>query len=419
MIEKEKEKETTPSPSSSSSSEAPPSSTMPTSEVSSSPETPLIVNKALEAFEAHDIERCVELLVPLGESTFIPGLMLLRTLRLSYPWVCTKHGLSASAEALTRRINEAPNESYAAMEDFLAAALPAASKAGAFLRASWLSFARGDAASAQPLYAEAAPAIPSAKVNMAAYIENALGDGPEAFRMYTDVAAADGHAMARYNRAVILLAGKYGVAADVPQALGTLEELAAAKLSAAQYTLGMWRLNNKVPGGLELLTGAAEQGHESAMLSLGQCYHTGKYGEIPRDPELAVSYYDAAAREGNAEAQYCLAVCYQEGFGVKEKDFCEAAILLHLAAQQGHAGAQVLLGVCYKTGKGVPVNHNMAAGLFEAAAKKGKTVAMCNLAMCYKTGKGVEKDEAKCRELFEKAAALGDMNAKRFLETMK
>lgn len=65
------------------------------------------------------------------------------------------------------------------------------------------------------------------------------------------------------------------------------------------------------------------------------------------------------------------------------------------------------------------MNHNMAAGLFEAAAKKGKTVAMCNLAMCYKTGKGVEKDEAKCRELFEKAAALGDMNAKRFLETMK
>ena len=392
----------------------------PPSSSSSSTEEPssLIVNKALEAFEAHDIERCVELLVPLEESAFIPGLMLLRTLRLSYPWVCAKHGLSASAEGLTRRINEAPNESYAAMEAFLSA-LPEASQGGAFLRASWLSFARGDAKGAQPLYAAAASAIPSAKVNMAAYIENALGDGAAAFRMYTDVAAADGHAMARYNRAVILLGGKYGVAPDVPRALEALEELAAAKLSVAQHTLAMWRLSNKVPGGRELLASAAEQGHEGAMLSLGQCYHTGRYDEIPRDPELAVSYYDAAAREGNAEAQYCLATCYQEGFGVKEKDFCEAAILLHLAAQQGHAGAQVLLGVCYKTGKGVPVNHNMAASLFEAAAKKGRTVAMCNLAMCYRTGKGVEKDEAKCRELFEKAAALGDMNAKRFLETMK
>lgn len=372
---------------------------------------------ALEAFEAHEIEKCTGLLVPLAESTFIPALMLLRTLRLSYPQVCAQQGLSASAECLTRRVNEAPDDSYAAMEEFLAG-LPAASKAGAFLRASWLSFARGDAAGAQPLYAEAASAIPAAKVNMAAYIENSGGDGAEAFRMYTEAADADGHAMARYNRAVILLNGRYGVPTDVPQALKTLEELAVVGLSEAQYTLGMWRLNNKVGGGSELLTRAAEQGHERAMLSLAQCYHTGKYEEIAKDPEMAVKYYDSAAREGNAEAQYYLATCYQEGFGVKEKDFCEAAILLHLAAQQGHAGAQLQLGICYKTGKGVPVNHTTAANLFEAAAEKGKTVAMCNLAMCYKTGKGVEKSEEKCRELFEKAAAMGDVNAKRFLDTM-
>lgn len=378
-----------------------------------------VVIEALGAFEAHEIDKCVDLLTPLVESTFIPALMLLRTLRLSYPQICVEHGLLASAESITRRVNEAPDDSYATMEEFLTG-LPAESKSGVFLRASWLSFARGDAKSAHTLYSEVASTIPSAKVNVAAYIENNSDNGAEAFRMYTEVTEADGHAMAQYNRAIILMNGKYGIVADVPQSLKILEDLAGAKLSVAQYTLGMWKLNNKVPGGLELLKNAAEQGHERAMLTLGECYHTGKYGdEIPKNPEMAVKYYDSAAREGNADAQYYLATCYQEGFGVKEQDLCEAAILLHLAAEQGHAGAQLQLGICYKTGKGVPVNHTTAAKLFEAAAEKGKTVAMCNLAMCYKSGKGVEKSEVKCRELFEKAAALGDVNAKRFLETMK
>lgn len=378
-----------------------------------------VMAAALSAFEAHDIPGCAKALAPYVGSRCIPALMLLRTLRLSYPRVCAAQGIAASAEELTRQVNEAPDEAYAAMESFLER-LPAGSKAGAFLRASWLSFARGNAEAAQPLYAEAAEAIPSAKVNMAAYMENSCGDGAAAFRLYSEAAAADGHAMAQNNRALILLHGKYGVTQDVPEAVRVLHDLADAGLSEAQYVLGLWILDNESAArGVELLKRAAEQGHERAMLRLAQCYHTGRGSEVKQDPALAVRYYDLAAREGNAEAQYCLACCYQEGFGVPEKDSCEAAVLLHLAVQQGHPGALLNLGICYKTGKGVPVNHTVAANLFKAAAEKGKTVAMCNLAMCYKTGKGVEKDEAKSRELFEKAAALGDTNAKRFLDSIK
>ena len=61
-------------------------------------------------------------------------------------------------------------------------------------------------------------------------------------------------------------------------------------------------------------------------------YDSGNY-------EAAVAYFQDAADQGHARAQYNLGVCYENGRGV-EQNYEMAAKYYQLAADQGHAKAQ-------------------------------------------------------------------------------
>jgi len=63
--------------------------------------------------------------------------------------------------------------------------------------------------------------------------------------------------------------------------------------------------------------------------------------------------FRASAEQGNAEAQYNLAMIYDRGIGVKNDD-SEALKWYLKAAEQGYAKAQYNLGMMYYFGKGVP-----------------------------------------------------------------
>lgn len=54
---------------------------------------------------------------------------------------------------------------------------------------------------------------------------------------------------------------------------------------------------------------------------------------------MAVEWYRKAAEQGDADAEYAMGLCYEEGTGV-EQDFAQAAMWYEKAAQQGHADAQ-------------------------------------------------------------------------------
>ncbi len=74
----------------------------------------------------------------------------------------------------------------------------------------------------------------------------------------------------------------------------------------------------------------------SERVALAQAY---EYGEgVPKDPRKAVELYCAAAREGDAEAQYGLGWMYAMGRGIPRDD-AVAASLLAMAAGAGHAEA--------------------------------------------------------------------------------
>ncbi len=106
----------------------------------------------------------------------------------------------------------------------------------------------------------------------------------------------------------------------------------------------------------EILT-RVEQGDAKAQYNLALMYYKGK--GVPQDDQEAAKWYRKAAEQGNAKAQYNLALMYYKGKGVPQDDQ-EAAKWYRKAAEQGNAKAQNNLGFMYHEGKGVPQNYVQA-----------------------------------------------------------
>ena len=65
---------------------------------------------------------------------------------------------------------------------------------------------------------------------------------------------------------------------------------------------------------------------------------------------------------------------------------------LRKAAEQGDAEAQFSLGSCYDEGEGVRVDKSLAVKWYRRAAEQGIVEAQFNLGICYETGDGVGKN---------------------------
>lgn len=89
----------------------------------------------------------------------------------------------------------------------------------------------------------------------------------------------------------------------------------------------------------------ADAGDAEAQFSLGLKYSTDAEGEGQDYPQAA-RYYQLAAEQNHALAQFNLAVMYLEGQGV-EQDAAAAETWMKRAAQQGDAGAQFNLGMTH------------------------------------------------------------------------
>ena len=81
-----------------------------------------------------------------------------------------------------------------------------------------------------------------------------------------------------------------------------------------------------------------------AQFELGKRYYTGRtsagrYGGHKQDYKKAVEWWLLAAEQGNADAQYGLGCCYEEGHGV-DKDLNEALKWYRKAAKQRNKGAK-------------------------------------------------------------------------------
>ncbi len=147
-----------------------------------------------------------------------------------------------------------------------------------------------------------------------------------------------------------------------------------------------------------------------AQTILGLRYLDGTGGTAVNLPE-AVKYLTAAARQGQAVAQYRLGTLYERGQGVAA-DGAKAAHWYQLAAEQGNRKAMHNLAVAYASGAAGKKNMAEAARWFAKAAALGLSDSQFNLAVLYERGDGVPQSLLDAYKWYSIAAAAGDAESK-------
>lgn len=161
----------------------------------------------------------------------------------------------------------------------------------------------------------------------------------------------------------------------------------------------IWRGFN----GIERIKEKAVAGDAQAQYTLAVAYDNGK--GIEQDLAKAVSWYRRAATQGHLRAQHNLGISYENGDGV-EKDILEALKWYQQAAAQGDASSQYNIGLLYSFGQG-PIRRNDVEALqwFRLAAEQGHAKAQSNLGAIYALGLGTDKDLIQAYKWFTLSAA--------------
>ena len=154
---------------------------------------------------------------------------------------------------------------------------------------------------------------------------------------------------------------------------------------------------------------AAEKGHGMATYELALMYQEGLGGE--KNGEKAAEFFIKAAECGVDDAKFELGVMYANGNGVK-KNYVKAMKYLRdartyaataflneapkwweAAAKQGIAEAEYQFGLCYINGYGLPQDYVSGRYWMLRAAKQNSAKAFDALSQIYQFGLGVSKSE--------------------------
>jgi len=127
----------------------------------------------------------------------------------------------------------------------------------------------------------------------------------------------------------------------------------------------------------------------------------------------------AKAEKGDAIAQYNIGCYYYWGLEGVATNYTEAVKWFQQAADQGYAKAQYHLGGCYLIGEGVSKNFAAAVKWYRKAAEQGDSMAQVNLGLRYYTGEGVPKDYVQAYKWLNLAAGQRNEDAKRFLNLVE
>ena len=147
------------------------------------------------------------------------------------------------------------------------------------------------------------------------------------------------------------------------------------------------------------------------QFNLGVVHHS------KHDYAKAFEYYQKAASQGMADAQYNLGYLYENGLGVKQ-DYTKAREWFEKSAAQGKAYAQTSLGNIYYNGLEVEQDYAKALEYYQKAAAQGDVVAEFNIGYMYQYGHVLEQNYAKAMEWYEKAASQGYVSAQNNIGSM-
>jgi uncharacterized protein len=141
-----------------------------------------------------------------------------------------------------------------------------------------------------------------------------------------------------------------------------------------------------------------------------------------KDYAAALRLLDPPAQGGNARAQTQLAALYYHGLGVAEDDKL-AAQWYERAARQGHAPAQFLLANMYAYGHAQAADGSdamrLAAQWYFEAARQGHADAQYALGILFLAGSGVTQSRGEARKWFARAAKQGHADAQTYLRSAR
>jgi len=159
--------------------------------------------------------------------------------------------------------------------------------------------------------------------------------------------------------------------------------------------------------GLERLS---TEGHAQASHLLISIYN-GAQG-VAEDSEKATHYFDRAAQQGYAPAQYDLGVIHEEA-----KNSLAALQCYRRAADQGFAPAQNKIGTLYEKGQGVARDDATAVKYYQRAAAQRHAMATYNLGQAYDRGRVLKRDVKEAWRLYAQASDLGSSVASHRMAT--
>ncbi len=128
--------------------------------------------------------------------------------------------------------------------------------------------------------------------------------------------------------------------------------------------------------------------------------------EENEDNEYTFDELYELAEEGNADAQFEVALAYEYGNGVTANPRI-AFEWMWIAAHNHNLSGMNNLGSYYGKGIGVEQNDAEAFKWYKLAAEEGDAYAQYNLAICYSNGEGVYADEENALRWIRKAAEQG------------
>jgi TPR repeat protein len=140
------------------------------------------------------------------------------------------------------------------------------------------------------------------------------------------------------------------------QLLPQAQSLAAAGVAEAQFVLGMLLVETPghvdPEGAVEAFSKAANQNYPDAQANLGLVYQKKGMLKTGVDLSKARHWFDLAAENGDAKAQFWLACYYQYGWGGLTKDRRKALEQYEKAVAGNYASAKEALEIMTGAAKG-------------------------------------------------------------------
>ena len=174
-------------------------------------------------------------------------------------------------------------------------------------------------------------------------------------------------------------------------------------------------LNNDYYNAFTIFKQLANNGNANAQYNLAMMYYKGEGTQ--KNKILAFIWFNTASKEGNKLAQNKLGTMYANGEVVGTKDKLKATKEYLKSALQNYDIAQLNLGIQYNSNI-KEESLKRAFFWYTQAANNGNLAAINNLGNMYYAGQSVKKDLKKAYELYFKAANKGDKLAQFNLSMM-